>query len=309
LKILIGYDGSKDAKATLKDLARAGLPAKAQALVLTVTMPWEPGGPWGRKPVNREASRIAAESLSQAADLAEEAAGILRGLFPGWTVSTDSVIDSPAQGLLTRAESWKPDLMVLGRHGRTALGRLLMGSVSQKVMHHAQADLRIVRPRKREDRKAPRVLVAVDGSEGSDRAVAAAASRMWPKGTRIRVLAALDGVGLLDALGALRKSRVAGGSGTPGKDWVERKSDAAVSRLAAAGHKAEPKVLVGDPRIVILREAREWEADCIFLGSRGLDAVERFVLGSVSSSVATHAPCTVEIVRKGPGSRPPRMKT
>jgi nucleotide-binding universal stress UspA family protein len=89
---------------------------------------------------------------------------------------------------------------------------------------------------------------------------------------------------------------------------VERKSDAAVARLAAAGFKAEPKVLVGDPRIVILREAREWEADCIFLGSRGLDAVERFVLGSVSSAVASHAPCTVEIVRKGPAGKARKAK-
>jgi nucleotide-binding universal stress UspA family protein len=300
LKILIGYDGSRDAKTALKDLSLAGLPSKAQALVLTVTTPWEPGGPWGRKPVNREASRIAAESLAQAKALAEEAVGVLQARFPGWTVSAESSIDSPAHGLLTRAESWKPDLIVLGRHGRTALGRLLMGSVSQKVMHHAPADLRIARPRRRTGGTAPRILVAVDGSEGSDRAVAAAVAREWPKGARIRVLAALEGMGLIDALGALRKSRAAGGAGTPARDWVERKSDAAVARLAAAGFKAEPKVLVGDPRIIILREAREWEADCIFLGSRGLDAVERFVLGSVSSAVASHAPCTVEIVRKGP---------
>jgi nucleotide-binding universal stress UspA family protein len=44
-------------------------------------------------------------------------------------------------------------------------------------------------------------------------------------------------------------------------------------------------------------EAEAWGADLIMLGSQGYGAVARFVLGSVSHAVASHAHCSVEIVR------------
>ena len=50
---------------------------------------------------------------------------------------------------------------------------------------------------------------------------------------------------------------------------------------------------------VIIREAERWSADCIFVGAKGQSAIERFLLGSVSASVAARAPCSVEVVRQG----------
>lgn len=302
MKILIGFDGSKDAEQAIRQLPAAGLPAKAQALVLTVTSPWTPGGKQGAPSLRKgEAGRIAEAALREAESLVAKAAGMLKASFPGWKVTGEAVIDAPAVGLLTRAESWKPDLIVLGCHGRTAFGRLLMGSVSRQVMHHAPCDVRITRPGEAEG-KAPKVLVAVDGSAGSDHAVSAAASRHWPKGTRIRVVAALEGIGLTDALRGIKDSLLGGGKDIR-KAWVEKKSEAAAMRLAAPGVRVTTSVKVGDPRLVILREARDWEADCIVVGSRGLAGIERFLLGSVSSAVAAHAPCTVEVIRKRRGAR------
>ena len=106
----------------------------------------------------------------------------------------------------------------------------------------------------------------------------------------------MEGVGLKDALLDMGRT-IMGGKGLRAP-WAEKKSAAAEKRLARPGVGVTTSVLVGDPRIVLLREARSWEADCIFLGSRGLAGIDRFLLGSVSSSVATHAPCTVEIVRR-----------
>jgi nucleotide-binding universal stress UspA family protein len=56
-------------------------------------------------------------------------------------------------------------------------------------------------------------------------------------------------------------------------------------------------VTEGEPKVMLVNEARSWNADTIFLGARGLGLVERFLLGSVSATVVSHAPCTVEIVR------------
>ena len=52
----------------------------------------------------------------------------------------------------------------------------------------------------------------------------------------------------------------------------------------------------GDPRHTIVACAREWGADLVVLGSHGKKGLDR-MLGSVSDSVARHAPCSVEIVR------------
>ncbi|MGH2824892.1 MAG: universal stress protein [Thermoleophilaceae bacterium] len=55
----------------------------------------------------------------------------------------------------------------------------------------------------------------------------------------------------------------------------------------------------GDPAKVILDVAQEQNADLIVVGARGLTGLERFLLGSVSSKLSHHAPCSVMIVREG----------
>jgi nucleotide-binding universal stress UspA family protein len=59
-------------------------------------------------------------------------------------------------------------------------------------------------------------------------------------------------------------------------------------------------VLIESPKTVILEEARQWGADLIVLGSHGRGGMERFLMGSVAETVATHAECSVEVVRKAP---------
>ena len=53
----------------------------------------------------------------------------------------------------------------------------------------------------------------------------------------------------------------------------------------------------GAPRPVILDEAENWGADLIVMGSHGYGAWKRFLLGSVSQAVVSHAKCSVEVVR------------
>jgi len=71
--------------------------------------------------------------------------------------------------------------------------------------------------------------------------------------------------------------------------------------LKAASLQAETAVRDGDPRTVILDEAKEWAADLIVLGSHGHSRLERWVLGSVTRSIVDHAPCSVEVVRRRAG--------
>jgi nucleotide-binding universal stress UspA family protein len=53
-----------------------------------------------------------------------------------------------------------------------------------------------------------------------------------------------------------------------------------------------------NPKRLLISEAEDWGADCIFVGARGLSHIERFWLGSVSTAVAPRAHCSVEVVRE-----------
>jgi nucleotide-binding universal stress UspA family protein len=55
--------------------------------------------------------------------------------------------------------------------------------------------------------------------------------------------------------------------------------------------------LLGDPRNILLDEAKSWGADLVVLGSHGFRGVDRLLVGSVSESVAMHAHCSVEVIR------------
>jgi nucleotide-binding universal stress UspA family protein len=299
MKILIGYDGSVDADGALHDLALAGLPAKAEVRVITATTPWVMFGPEGQIPPGMaiQYGMHAEEALRDAKALAGKAAASLRRQYPGWAVRPQAILGDPAQGLLEIAERWKPALIVMGSHGRSALGRMLVGSTSLHVLHHAPATVRITRPRLRLKQGPPRVLVAVDGSPGSDAALAAVASRAWPKGSRFLVVGSYDfrpnpgvfsggaGSDLAETLSIYHRAA------------LEKRIASATDRLTRAGLSVQGFLREGDPRSALLAEAKDWAADCIFLGSRGAGTFARILLGSVSSAVASHAPCTVEVVR------------
>ena len=56
-------------------------------------------------------------------------------------------------------------------------------------------------------------------------------------------------------------------------------------------------ITAGGPKYVLLDEAEQWEADCLFVGAPGLSRVEWFLLGSVSAAVAAQVHCSVEVIR------------
>lgn len=146
-----------------------------------------------------------------------------------------------------------------------------------------------------------KVLLAIDGSDCSLAAVKEVVARHWPEDTVIKVLAAvttwfpstpdplLIGAAMYHDLIDTERKRL--------QQLVESTA-AELRRSKSTGDlKIETAVVDGSPKEVIVEEAERWEADLILIGSHGYGAVKRFMLGSVSQAVATHAPCSVEIVR------------
>lgn len=306
MKILIGYDGSEDSDGALQDLELAGLPHRAEVLVLSESAPWvsldSDQGPLlgGRVPYPETPE----ESRRQAARVAAKGATRLRKLFPRWKVKSQGGDLNPAIGILEVAKQWQPDLIVLGSHGKGALTRLFLGSVSLKVLHHATADVRITRLRARTALGPPRILIGMDGSRGAQGAVLAMAERSWPEGSKARIIAVLpDSLDPIAAPGTRIRRRTLS---KEQRDLLDRPLAMAAGHLAAAGLDVEVVFREGDARVSILKEAKSWKADTICLGCRGMGALGRFLIGSISSTVAVNAPCTVEVVRnhrKIPGDK------
>src|SRR5215831_9313594 len=117
MKILVAYDGSECADAALDDLRRVGLPADAQIKVLSVVENWLP--PPSELEIIEHIDRN-----QEFMALAMRAARRVRELRPAWEVKAEVGIGSPASVILEKTDEWKPDLIVVGAHGRNALGRL-----------------------------------------------------------------------------------------------------------------------------------------------------------------------------------------
>jgi nucleotide-binding universal stress UspA family protein len=83
------------------------------------------------------------------------------------------------------------------------------------------------------------------------------------------------------------------------EDWWQKGVESAAQKIKRVGLKVSTPLKNGDPKQVLVDEATAWQADCIFLGDRGLSPIERVTLGSVSSAVAARAPCSVEVVKSG----------
>jgi nucleotide-binding universal stress UspA family protein len=142
------------------------------------------------------------------------------------------------------------------------------------------------------------LILAIDNSEYSAEAVREVAERPWPANTMVRVLSVVepmvppaaelwyDAGGNLDRVQQEMKKRAA--------DLTEK----AAEQLQGKGFNIENAVRDGDPRSVIVDEAKDWPADLIVLGSHGYTGIKRLLLGSVALFVVSHAPCSVEVVRR-----------
>lgn len=310
LRLLIGYDGSQCAMEAIQDLGRAGLHTDhVNARVMCIADVWQiPPTDYPRL-YPREADNIRrqiAETLEQSMALAQAGKELVQRQFPNWKVEARSIADSPFWGLVKEADDWPADLLVVGSHGRSAIGRMVFGSVSHNAVLYAHCSARVGRqPDPQKPAGAPvRVILAWDGSPDAREAVRAVARRPWPGGVEVRVVTALD-ARLATLSIAPDEPEVIGGADQAViqdvREHLRQRAEAAVSDLRSIGLTvAEPVIQPGDPKRVLLDEAAAWQADCIFVGARGLSRMERVLLGSVSSAVAARAACSVEVVRSHP---------
>jgi nucleotide-binding universal stress UspA family protein len=196
--------------------------------------------------------------------------------------------------ILASVDAHRPDLVVVGSRGGSRLPRLLLGSVSESVVRHAPCPALLARPLVHDLRHA---VLGIDRSEGADRATE------WLKGFPLPAECELRIVTVVPHPQAISPTR-----------WVpwpvemephyqqecaaaRQHLDALVTTFALAGREITTELRSGHPAESLLQCAEEQRADLVVVGSRGISAIERFLLGSVSANVLRYAHCSVLVVK------------
>lgn len=310
MKLLIAYDNSSYSDAALDDLMRAGLPDECDASVLSVAEVWLPPTPENEtlkeyvselqiKPQPFKAFKEHAQVFSETQTQSVIAGKQLQTNFPKWRISAETTYGSPAWEILSRASDLKSDLIVVGTHGHSALGRLFLGSISQKVLTEAKCSVRVARV-KTQTNFPLRLIIGFDGSYGSLAAVEAVAARKWREQPEVRLLAAITPI-TNSLIGRIIPpiSNLVDEANESKLDWIKKLAEKPLQSLRDAGFAANLHVHAGNPKKILIEEAEDWNADCIFVGANASGSTfENFLIGSTSATVAARAHCSVEVVRK-----------
>jgi nucleotide-binding universal stress UspA family protein len=148
-----------------------------------------------------------------------------------------------------------------------------------------------------------KILLAIDDSPGSEAATRAVIDQFSPQNTEVRVLHAVEPPSAFLKFVVAASEQVAGAPVdlAPELKAASERAQTLVAKAAdelrLQGFKVTSGVEQGDPKSTIVDSAARWHADLIVVGAHGYDALEGFLMGSVSEIVARHANCSVEIVR------------
>jgi nucleotide-binding universal stress UspA family protein len=286
MKILVAADGSRYGDWAMGWVARLPLTGKADCTVLHVMDVEALRAPFMFQPVvignepfiQEEIKRIQARGKKTVMEAKARLAALN---LKGKVLSERGPV---APTILKRA-SRRDGLVVVGSRGLDALDRVMLGSVSTQVTLHAPCSVLIV---KEEPRPLSRIVFATDGSKASDKALRFLLSKLRAE------QGGSEGKGPIEVLVAhvmpfLKYPELK----EAGTHVVQR----AAEKLVDAGYVVEEVVRLGKPADEVLKVAGKKKADLIVTGAKGLGAVARFLLGSVSTKVVQHSACSVLVVR------------
>jgi nucleotide-binding universal stress UspA family protein len=210
-----------------------------------------------------------------------------------------------ANVILAAAESAQMDLIVMGTHGRSGFERLVLGSVTEKVLRKATCPVLVVPPHAPDAVSSrpvlyKRVLCAVDFSKSSMEALSYATSLAEEAHACLSVLHVVelppglpsDGIETALARPAILAQYISA---------AEDEARVLLTRATAAQADStiDTAVAVGKPYREILRAAATLPADLIVIGVRGRGTADRLFFGSTAEHVVRQATCPVLTLRKG----------
>ena len=294
LRVLIPYDGSETAEATLTDLTRAGLPRELDALI-AVTQVWLPSSPYEiTSAVSARRLKLLTSGMSSYVPalqdheeqrvLSLEAERRLRSMFPEGRVKAEAIQDTAAmaQAILERAKRWGAELIILGSKTSPTSQISDYAGPALRVAQDAHCSVRIARPSDRNADSAMRIVIFVDESSSSHDLVNAVGGRIWRRGTTANLVM----------------------TRRPGPRHVRRDAEAAqvldawADTLRAKGLEVSTAIENGQPEEVLMRKSREASVGCVFVDAQhGEGEIAGSGLSGGVRALILGAQCSVEVVR------------
>jgi nucleotide-binding universal stress UspA family protein len=198
--------------------------------------------------------------------------------------------DLPARALLAAGQD--AAMLVVGARGRGGFASLLLGSVSQRVLHHATCPVAVIRSGQERNAESGegRIVVGVDGSRNADAAL------RWAIAEGRRRDASVEVVHAWHMPFVAPYPYVAAELDTATFEETARETlDQAIRRARPTEDDRVSKLVsLSGPSSLLLETAKG--ADLIVVGSRGLSASKAAVLGSVGHQVTLHATCPVIVI-------------
>ncbi len=290
MKILLGVDASPDSKGAAQMVKH--LTPLPQLYVLHVVDIWSLKHSY----LDSNQSDAAFEAYRQeVSKRSQQVLHEIRDELSSYTQKIQLIADSgdPAESIIQTAEEVDSDLIILGHRGMTAKAPFLLGGVSQKVATYAPCSVLICKE------SLPilnRVLLAVDGSEASNKAAEFLIASPFkdPLQVVITTVWAPPPSGASEPASA---EQVSSHDQLAARDKGEHLLNAIAERFGPTPYETQIGWRDGDPPLAILESAREHNVQMIVMGARGLKGIKRFFLGSVSQKVLMHGACSVLIVR------------
>lgn len=184
--------------------------------------------------------------------------------------------EEPYQDIIYHAERNNVDMIIMGTHGRTGLKRLMMGSVTAKVIGHAPCNI-LVFPL-HASIECRHVLIATDGSPYSEAAASEALGIAKRCGSPLTVVSVAS---------------------SPEEMAAAERNVKSVSAVAEKEEiRVEEVVTIGKAYQAIVDTAQQKGADIIVVGSHGRTGLERLLMGSVTERVIGHSTVAVLVVKK-----------
>jgi len=285
MKVLAATDGSKYGRWAIEWLAQVPFSAQPVVRVLHVVDVAGLRAPFMIQPVIVGSERYIQLELKRmemnAKATKKQSAMLLASLGLTGTVSVDR--GGVAATIMKHAKR-DVGLLSIGSRGLDALDRFMLGSTSNHAIHQAPCSVLVVKEAPRPVRQ---IVLAIDGSPASDKAVRFFLRNFnptpdGPDGEPLTVT-------VLHVMPYFKYPELR----EAGKTVVQRYG----GKVAKVGFQVHEALRLGKPADEILKVAKQHKADVIITGAKGLNAIGRVLLGSVSTRVVQHATCSVLVVR------------
>jgi nucleotide-binding universal stress UspA family protein len=287
VNVLVATDGSKYGRWELNWVATLPFiePPRVTALhvldIASIRAPFlaQPVMAGNERYIQEEIRRVEARSIKTIEDTAQ----LLASLNLMGAVRKEQGAVAPT---ILKHSPKRDGLLVVGSKGLDALDRFMLGSVSTNLIHHATCPVLVV---KGEAAPLRRIALATDGSAESGKALEFVLSTFQSDRSTGTDGQAPIHVSVIHVIPSAKSSAA--------KKAAEKVIEQSARKLVKAGFNAEPVCRFGSPADKIIKAAAKEHADLIVMGAKGLGAIARFLLGSVSTRVVQHAHCTVLVVR------------